>query len=106
MRKLSKSIPCALKIGDLAVQRLDAAGRKLTGPGPILPRVQFKQFLYLFKRESRRLGFSNKPQASEILGSIMTIAALTRWLLKQSFALVEADGFDAHMTCCCELADC
>lgn len=106
MCQLLESVACLLKIGNLVVECLNSGGGKLTGTCSIFTCIEFEQLPDLFKCETRRLSLANKAQATNILPSVMTIAALTRWLLKQSFALVKADGFHAHITCCCDLTDC
>jgi hypothetical protein len=105
MRELLEGVSRALKISDLAVERLDSPGGQLAGAGPVLAGVELKKFLDLLQGEPCRLSLSNEPQAANIFRPVVTKADLARRLPKEALSLVEANGFNTHSAGCCEFAD-
>ena len=94
-----------LKLLNSLVQLGNARFGELARSRPVIRRVQLEQLLDLNEREARALGLSDEPEPAKILGAVATNSAVTRWLIEQAFALVEADCLDADAAGVSELSD-
>lgn len=95
-RQSSESVPCALEVGNLAVERLDAGFCKLTRTAAVLAGIEVQKLPDLLQCEACPLRLPDEPKAAQIGFVIMPGAASSHGGPEQVPALVEADGFDTH----------